>query len=39
MLIPKLKYIIRKASEIEKLQLAYNSTSYVKELLDGAGDG
>ncbi|HBF4550056.1 TPA: toxin Bro [Clostridioides difficile] len=26
-----------KASEIEKLQLAYNSTSMLKELLDGAG--
>ena len=26
-----------KASEIEKLQLAYNSTSRLKELLDGAG--
>ncbi|WP_207307166.1 hypothetical protein [Clostridioides difficile] len=26
-----------KASEIEKLQLVYNSTSMLKELLDGAG--
>ncbi|HBE9752193.1 prophage antirepressor-related protein [Clostridioides difficile] len=31
------KKLREKASEIEKLQLAYNSTSMLKELLDGAG--
>ncbi|MFA1708591.1 hypothetical protein [Clostridioides difficile] len=35
MLIPE--KLREKASEIEKLQLAYNSTSMLKELLDGAG--
>ncbi|MBY2476366.1 toxin Bro [Clostridioides difficile] len=31
------KKLREKANEIEKLQLAYNSTSMLKELLDGAG--